>query len=88
MDDKTSLIDFPCNFPIKIIGKKTPAFADEIREITRKHFPDIKDTSIISQESQNGNYLSLTITPYVQDQESLDALYRELTKHPDIKMVL
>ena len=88
MTDKESLLKFPCHFPIKIIGKQTVNFAAEITEITKKHFPDTIEEYIITQESQKGNYLSITVTVYVLDQETLDALYRELTQHPDIKMVL
>jgi uncharacterized protein len=88
MTDKEPLIEFPCNFPIKIIGKKTAYFATEISEITRKHFPNTPDEVIVSKESQKGNYLSITITVYVHNKETLDALYLELTKHPDTKMVL
>ncbi|ARG97599.1 HP0495 family protein [Legionella micdadei] len=88
MTDKKSLIQFPCHFPIKIIGKNTDLFATEIKEITQKHFPDTLEETIVCQESQQGNYLSITVVVYVHDQQSLDALYLELTKHPDIKMVL
>lgn len=88
MTDKETLIEFPCNFPIKIIGKKTSNFATEIIEITRKHFPDTADKDIVYQESQQGNYQSLTITVYTHNKASLDALYLDLTKHSDIKMVL
>ncbi|WP_028387818.1 HP0495 family protein [Legionella fairfieldensis] len=88
MTENDSLLTFPCNFPIKIIGKKTMNFAREITEIIRRHFPNTPDEKIIHQESQKGNYLSITATVYVHNQDTLDALYRELTAHPDIKMVL
>lgn len=87
-DKEESLIQFPCNFPIKIIGKKTELFAVEIKEIIYKHFSETPDEAIGYQESGRGNYLSITVTVFVHNQQSLDALYRELTKHPDIKMVL
>lgn len=88
MTDKQSIIEFPCDFPLKIIGKKTAEFFKEISDITRKHFPDTLDEAITCQESQHGNYLSITVIVYAHDQMTLDALYLELTKHPDIKMVL
>ncbi len=88
MTDKKSLLEFPCDFPMKIIGKKTADFFEEINAIVNKHFPDITEERIVIQESQQGNYLSITVTIYVHNQESLDALYQEVTKHPDIKMVL
>ena len=71
MADKKSIIEFPCNFPIKIIGKNTLDFSREIMEITKKHFPDSPDEAILSKKSQHGNYLSITITVYVHDQKTL-----------------
>ena len=79
---------FPCDFQIKIIGNNTEVFALEISSIARKHFPTTEDKAIRHQVSQQGNYLSISLTVYVEDQPTLDALYVELTKHPDIKMVL
>ncbi|MBA2710454.1 MAG: DUF493 domain-containing protein [Tatlockia sp.] len=88
MTDKETLIQFPCHFPIKIIGKNSKDFADDIKAITLQHFPDTADSAIVCQESQKGNYLSITVTIFVHTQDALDELYGELTKHPDIKMVL
>nr|WP_232220541.1 DUF493 domain-containing protein [Legionella tunisiensis] len=53
-----------------------------------KHFPETPDKAIRHQESQHGNYLSITAVVHAKDQLTLDSLYRDLTKHPDIKMVL
>lgn len=88
MTNKESQIQFPCHFPIKIIGTNTVTFAKEITTITRKHFPETPDSAIIWQESKQANYISITVTIYVHTQHTLDELYHELTKHPDIKMVL
>jgi hypothetical protein len=88
MTDKNSLMEFPCHFPIKIIGKNHPEFATDIDVILRKHFPTTPADAITSQLSLQGNYLAITITVHAHNQASLDALYHELTQHPDIKMVL
>ena len=88
MTDNTSLMQFPCDFPIKIIGKNSPQFLEEISNIIRKHFPNVVDEAICSQASQQNNYLAITATVLALDQITLDALYFELTSHPDIKMVL
>lgn len=85
--DKT-LMEFPCDFQLKIIGKHSALFTKEILSIARKHFPDLKDTAVSSRPSQHGRFLAISLNVYVQDQNTLDALYLELTKHPDIKMVL
>ncbi len=88
MTEKTSLIEFPCDFQIKIIGTKSPAFFDEIIAIARKHNANFNESLTTSQDSAKGNYQAITITVHALDQATLDDLYRELTKHPDIKMVL
>ncbi len=85
---KKTLIEFPCHFPIKVMGSNSPTFLKEIREITLKHFPDIEQEKITHKLSQGNNYLAITVTVYAQDQKMLDAFYQDVTKHPDIKMVL
>jgi uncharacterized protein len=85
---KTTLIEFPCHFPIKIMGNNSPNFLEEVREITHKHFPDIEHEKITHKLSQGNNYLAITVTVYAQNQAMLDAFYEDVTKHPDIKMVL
>lgn len=87
MSDET-LIEFPCNFPIKIIGTKTDRFLEDINNLVFKHFPETPAEQISHKHSEKGNFISITVTIYVLDKPSLDALYRELTSHPDIKMVL
>ncbi len=79
---------FPCDFPLKIIGKNHDQFQREIIAIVQKHFSTLHDEQILVKPSQHGNYLALSIVITVHDQASLDALYQELTQHPDIKMVL
>ena len=88
MADNPSLMEFPCEFMIKVIGKNSAEFAADVVSITRKHFPNTLDSSICSRESQQVNYLAMSVTVYALDQSTLDALYLELTQHPDIKMVL
>jgi len=88
MTDRNSLMDFPCDFQIKIIGPNNEQFIKEIIDITRKHYKETKDSAIISKTSKNNNFVAITITIYVENQISLDALYTDLSKHPDAKMVL
>lgn len=82
------MIEFPCDFPIKIIFKNEPGAQDELLAIVRHHHPDITENAISIQPSQNGNFVSITVTVHAKDQASLDHLYRELTQHAQIKMVL
>ncbi len=88
MKNNQTLMEFPCHFQIKIIGTNTDTFYTEVTTIGRKYYPDTKDESISRKASQQSNYIAITITLYVQDQSTLDALYIELSRHPDIKMVL
>ena len=88
MTEKKTLMAFPCEFQIKIIGDNKHLFFDEILTITRKHFPELDDRLVSTNISQKNNFLAITITIIATSQESLDALYHELTKHPDTRMVL
>lgn len=82
------MIEFPCQFPIKIIFNNQAGAADEIIAIIHRHHPELEVSSIKQQLSKNRNYLSFTVDVMAQSQEKLDALYMELTKHASIKMVL
>ena len=88
MKDTPSAIQFPCEFPIKIVGKHTDRFVKDIVKLTQKHFPEFSPETIKHQPSKQKTYLSLTLTVHVKDKATLDALYRDLTAHPDSKMVL
>lgn len=83
-----SLMHFPCDFSIKIIGKNSASFEADVLSIAQKHYPNVADGDIRSQLSQQGKYRSFNITVHATDQTTLDALYQELTKHPDANMVL
>lgn len=85
---QTSLIEFPCHFPIKIMGVNSATFLDEIKEITLKHFPTIEQEKITCNLSQNSNFIAITVTVFAENQQMLDDFYKEITKHPEIKMVL
>lgn len=88
MTKKTSLIEYPCDFTIKIIGTKSSTFEEEIRQIIYKHFANGRAIEITTKNSKQNNYLAISATVHAKSQEDLDALYMELTKHPDAKMVL
>lgn len=87
-EEKETLLKFPCDFPIKVIGEHSEVFVTEIVQITQKHFPDFEKSNLKQQLSKNHQFISLTITVYALDKETLDALYHDLTAHPDSKMVL
>jgi hypothetical protein len=84
-----TLITFPCLFPVKIIGEKQAALRADVVHIASKHVPGlIEQTMLVERESKQGNYISFTLTVQATSQAQLDALYRELTAHPHIKVVL
>ena len=83
-----TLIEFPCDFPIKVMGVARDGFAQAIAEVVLKHAPDFDAATMEMRPSKAGNYLSLTCTIRAHSQEQLDALYRELTSHSLVKIVL
>lgn len=82
------LLDFPCDFPIKIMGAAHEGFAQAVCDIVKKHAPDFDAATTEMRPSKGGNYLSLTCTVRATSKAQLDALYRELTSHPLVKIVL
>ncbi len=83
-----SLIDYPLDFPIKIMGKNGPGFANAIVEIVRRHAPDLDAASVELRRSKKSSYLSITCTIRAVSREQLDALYTELNDQADVVMVL
>ena len=85
---RESLIEFPSDFPIKIMGLRSDDFSQQILEVVLRHAPDFDAATMEMRPSSKGNYLSLTCTVVATSQAQLDALYRELTGHPQVKVVL
>jgi putative lipoic acid-binding regulatory protein len=83
-----SLLAFPCDFPIKIMGQTQPGFAQSVLAVVTRHAPDFDAATMEMRNSREGKYLSLTATIRAVSREQLDALYRELCDHPMVKMVL
>jgi len=88
MTSRPTLIDYPCEFPIKIMGKDEQNFTKSILMIVHRHVPSFDDKNIETRLSKKNKYLSLTCTVYVISQSQLDALYQELCDHPMVLMVL
>ena len=85
---QVSLLEFPCSFPIKIMGRRRDGFAQVISEIVSRHAPDFAAATLEMRTSSAGNYLSLTATINATSREQLDDLYRELVAQPMVAMVL
>jgi putative lipoic acid-binding regulatory protein len=86
--DNSSLFEFPCEFPLKIVGRREDGFAQTIADVVRRHADDFEPNTIEMRPSKNARYLSLTVTINAQSREQLDGLYSELSKHPMVIMVL
>ncbi|HZZ11737.1 MAG TPA: DUF493 family protein [Paraburkholderia sp.] len=85
---KESLIEFPCDFPIKIMGKTHIEFADTIVAVVRQFDNDVDAARVETRASGGGNYTGLTVTVRATSQAQLDDIYRALTGHPMVKVVL
>jgi len=83
-----SLIEYPCAFPIKIMGRTAPGFAQAIVALVQRHAPDFDPASVEMRVSRQSKYLSLTCTVRATSREQLDTLYQELCDHPLVVMVL
>lgn len=102
--EQTTLIEYPCDFPIKIIGRVGPspgvlpdaasleygrqAFTQAALVIVKRHAPDYDEANLEARISKKNTYLSLTCTIHAVSREQLDALYQELCDHPLVLMVL
>jgi putative lipoic acid-binding regulatory protein len=85
---KDTLLEFPCDFPLKIMGKTHDELAQVVLTIVTKHAPDFDAAQMEMRASSGGNYVSLTCTVIARSKPQLDALYTDLTSHPLVKVVL
>ncbi|MCC7135699.1 MAG: DUF493 domain-containing protein [Nitrosomonas sp.] len=88
MTEQDSLIQYPCDFPVKIMGKAQPGFTQAILVIVKMHAPDFNETTLEARTSKNGTYLSLTCTIRAHSRIQLDTLYQALHDHPMVSMLL
>jgi len=83
-----SLIEYPCKFPIKVMGNKVDGLVHAITMIAEKFDPQFDATTVELRESKGGKYLGVTVTIHATSREQLDELYRTLSTHPMVKVVL
>ena len=86
--EQDSMIEFPCQFPIKAMGKADSNFDALVVGIVRKHVPDLADFTVKSRLSRGARYISVTITIEAQNREQLDNIYMDLTAHEKILVAL
>jgi putative lipoic acid-binding regulatory protein len=83
-----SLIEYPSRFPVKVMGAKVDGFVEAVTRIARQFDPGFDAASVELRDSKGGNYLGITITINATSREQLDELYRTLSTHPMVKVVL
>ena len=86
--DGQSFIEYPTDFPIKVMGRREPRLVHTIVEIVRRHAPDFDPANVEMRTSKKNSYLSITCTVRATSREQLDTLYQELCDHPMVVMVL
>jgi hypothetical protein len=87
-EPELSAIEYPLEFPIKIMGRNEPGFAQLVGAIVQRHAPDFDLARMEMRSSRKGAYLSVTCVINAKSREQLDALYMELSGHPSVVMVL
>ncbi|MBT9566832.1 MAG: DUF493 domain-containing protein [Thiobacillus sp.] len=94
MSEEETLLKFPTDFPIKIMGERRESadggdeFVQAMVELVLRHAPDFQAETLETRVSGSGNYLSVTCVVRATSKAQLDALYREITAHPWVKMAL
>ncbi|WP_434634261.1 YbeD family protein [Chromobacterium sp. CV08] len=87
-DEKQELLEFPCRFPIKIMGERHDEFVAILTEVVRINAPDLAEVDVVLRESSGGRFYALTVTVTATSRQQLDDIYLSLTGHPMVKMVL
>lgn len=88
MNEKETLLEFPCHFPIKAMGRADGEFESLVVELVRKHVPDLGEGAVQIRDSKGGKYISVTVTVHAKSREQLDAIYQELTACEQVVMAL
>ncbi len=83
-----SLFEFPCDFPIKVMGKSHPEFRDTIAALIQQFDDGFAPENMEARPSGSGSYTGLTVTVRALSRDHLDDIYRALTGHPMVKAVL
>lgn len=85
---KTNVMEFPQDFPIKVMGEQHPEFAATVLQVVQQHAPDTIYADMSIRPSSKGNYISATVKIRAKNQEQLDNIYLALSGHPLVKVVL
>ena len=83
-----SAIEFPCSFPIKMMGRDTAEFRATARALIENHVGPVDEDAIRFNLSGKGNFVSVTVTVTATSQQQLDDIYRDVSGHDDVLMAL
>ena len=83
-----SLLEFPCEFPIKVMGRGSGDFQRLVFAIVSRHDPYVQEAQLERRDSRNGRYQSITVNVHATSQAQLDAIYQELSAHEQVVMML
>ena len=81
-------IEFPCDYPIKVIGDTTGDSVAEILEVVRRHAPEVTPDQVSTRQSRNGNYQSVRVRIVATGEAQLKALHQDLLTLTSVRMVL
>ena len=87
-EERQSLLEFPCEFPIKMMGRDNAEFQATARDIVERHAGSVSDDAVRKSLSRNANFASLTITITATSQEQLDRIYEDLTASDEVLVAL
>lgn len=84
----SSALEFPCKFPIKMMGRNSPEFRATARTLVENHTGPINDNAVQTALSRNGSFISVTVTISASSQQLLDDIYRDVSAHVEVLMAL
>jgi len=83
-----SVLEFPCDFPIKMMGRDAPAFRQLARDLVENHAGAVDDSAVQTSLSRNGRFVSVTVTIRATSQQQLDDIYNDVSSQEDVLMAL
>ncbi|MEE4162016.1 MAG: DUF493 domain-containing protein [Woeseiaceae bacterium] len=83
-----TLLEFPCQFPIKMMGRDADGFRETARGLVEKHTGPLDDSAVQASVSTKGNFVSVTVTVTATSREQLDDIYRDVSAHEAVLMAL
>jgi hypothetical protein len=87
-DEEDTLLEFPCDFPIKAFGHDTGDFGALVRDLVREHAPEVTDAAVRTRASRGGRYLAVTVTVRARSRAQLDRIYHALTAEERVLFAL